>query len=89
MGLYYRIWMDSIARLRSRESNKDNWQIKSMISMSVAMMFNFVLLMVILQRQFLGYYFYELHFPFLSGFENYIFTILFFYASPCVIINYV
>jgi hypothetical protein len=88
MGLYYRIWVDSITRLRSREVNKDNWQIKSMIAMSISMMFNLLLLMAILQREVLGYYFYELNMPFLSDFENYIFTMLLLFLLPCVIINY-
>ncbi len=88
MRLYYRIWIDSITRLKSRESNKHNWQLKSMISMSIAMTFNFVLLMMILQRQVFGYYFYELNISFFTSFENYIFTMLFLYISPCVIVNY-
>jgi hypothetical protein len=88
MGIYYRIWMDLITRLWLKESTKNNWQLKSMISMSIAMTFNFVLLMIILQRQVLGYYFYELNISFLSSFENYIFTMLFLYASPCIIVNY-
>jgi hypothetical protein len=88
MGLYYRIWVDSITRLRSRKSNKDDWQIKSMITMSIAMTFNFVLFMVIIQKEVLGFYFYELNFPILSGFENYIFTMLILYLLPGVIVNY-
>ena len=88
MGLYYRIWVDFIIRLRSRDENKKNWQLTSMITMSVAMTFNSVLFMSILQRNVLHYYFYEINISFLSGFENYIFTILILYILPCVIINY-
>lgn len=88
MGIYYRIWVDCITRLKSREANKDNWQVKSMVIMSTAMVFNLVLLMIILQKQILGYYFYELNVYFLSGHENYILTMLVLYISPCVIVNY-
>jgi hypothetical protein len=88
MGLYYRIWVDCITRLRSREVNKDNWQLKSMLTMSSAMTFNLVLVMVIIQREVLGYFFYELNVNSFSGYENYIFTMLILYALPCVIINY-
>jgi len=88
MGLYYRIWVDCITRLRSIEANKDNWQTKGIIAMSTAMTFNFVLLMVIIQKNILDYYFYEINIPILSGFQNYILTILILYFLPCVIINY-
>ena len=88
MKLYYRIWVDCITRLRSIEANKDNWQIKGIITMSTAMTFNFVLLMVIIQKNILDYYFYEINIPILSGFQNYILTILILYFLPCVIINY-
>jgi len=88
MGLYYRIWVDYITRLRSREENKNNWQLKSMIFMSIAMTFNFVLFMVLLQRQILGYYFYEINISFLSGHMNYILTMLILFILPCVILNY-
>ena len=88
MGLYYRIWVDCITRLRSIEANKDNWQIKGIVMMSTAMTFNFVLLMIIFQKNILDYIFYEINIPVLSGFQNYILTILILYFLPCVIINY-
>ena len=88
MGLYCRIWVDCITRLRSIEANKDNWQTIGIVSMSTAMTFNFVLLMVIIQKNILDYYFYEINIPVLSGFQNYILTILILYFLPCVIINY-
>ena len=88
MGLYYRIWVDCITRLRSIEANKDNWQTIGIVSMSTAMTFNFVLLMVIFQKNILDYIFYEINIPVLSGFQNYILTILILYFLPCVIINY-
>jgi len=88
MGLYYRIWVDFIIRLRSREANKNNWQLTSILAMSIAMAFNFILLMAILQRQVFGYYFYEINISFLSGHENYILTMLILYVLPCVFINY-
>ena len=88
MSIYYRIWVDCITRLKSREANKDNWQAKSMVIMSTAMVFNLVLLMIILQKQILGYYFYELNVSFLSAHENYILTMLVLYILPCVVVNY-
>ena len=87
MGLYYRIWVDLITR--AQDVNKNNWQSKSMLTMSIAMTFNFVLFMLILQREVLGYFFYELNIPSFTSFENYIFTMLILYILPCVILNYI
>jgi len=56
--------------------------------MTFAMTFNFVLVMVVLQREILSFYFYELNFPFLSGFANYILTIVVLYVFPCFGLNY-
>ena len=88
MGLYYRIWVDCITRLRSREELKKNWHLKSMIFMSISMTFNFVLFMALLQRQILGSYFYKLEMSFLSNYVNNVLTILILFILPCVILNY-
>jgi len=88
MGLYYRIWVDFIIRLKSREVNKNNWKLTSMIAMSITMTFNFVLFMAILQRHVLGCYFYKLNLQFFSSFENNVFSILVLFLLPCVAINY-
>jgi hypothetical protein len=45
--------------------------------------------MLILQREVLGYFFYELNIPSFTSFENYIFTMLILYILPCVILNYI
>jgi len=88
MGLYYRIWVDSIMRLLSKEASRKNWQLKSIATISVAMTFNFVLLMTIIQKVILNCYFYEFNLPVFSNYENYIFTLLFLYFLPCVVVNY-
>ena len=88
MKIYYKIWVDCITRMKSVESNKSNWKFKGIVFMSLAMTLNLVLIMVVLQREVLGYYFYELNLPFLTGLMNYIFTILLLYLLPCVLINY-
>jgi len=88
MGLYYRIWVDFIVRLRSKEINKNNWKSKSLIFMTISMTFNLALLMSILQKHILSYYFYKLEIPFLSNYENNIITILVLFISPCFIVNY-
>ena len=74
--------------MRSVESNKSNWKVKGIIFMSLAMTLNFVLIMVVLQREVLGFNFYEINLPSLTGFVNFVFTILLLYIFPCVFINY-
>jgi membrane protein YdbS with pleckstrin-like domain len=88
MRYYYWIWVDCIIRLRSIETNKDNWQIKSQIAMSIAMTFNFLLIMAILQRNILEMYFYKINIPILSSLANNALTILILFFLPCVVINY-
>ena len=58
-----------------------------MIVMTSAMTFNSVFIMVILQRELVGY-FYEISIPGLSGFLNYILTILTLYVIPIATANY-
>jgi hypothetical protein len=88
MGLYYRIWVDFIVKLNSRDVNKNNWQLTSIIAMSIAMTFNLVLFMAILQRHVLGHYFYKLNLPLFSSLENSIFSIFILFLLPCTVINY-
>lgn len=88
MRLYYRIWVDCLKRLKSSEAGKNNWQIKSIIAMSLPMTFNFVLLMSIFQKQVLGLYFYKVHISLFSDYVNNILTILILFIIPCLIINY-
>ena len=89
MSLYYRIWVDCILRLKSLPKNKEDWQLKSMSIMSTAMAMNLVLIMIILQKGVLDYYFYEINIPFLSDFVNYMLTMLILYFSPGVLLNYI
>jgi hypothetical protein len=88
MIFFYHIWVDCIDRLQSVEAGSENWKWKSMLIMSISMVFNLLTAMVILQTQVFGYFFYEINTDFLSGEQNYVLTILILYVSPCVCINY-
>jgi len=88
MRLYYKIWVDFITRLRLIDGSKDNWELTSMITMSVAMTFNLISVMSILQRHIFHYYFFKLSLPFFSSFENNIFSILILFLLPCSVINH-
>lgn len=87
MGIYYRIWVDFIARLRSKEINKNNWKSKSMIIMTFSMTLNFALLLSIIQKHFLSYFYY-LNLSFLSNYTNNILTLLILFIFPCITFNY-
>ena len=89
MIFFYHIWVDCIDRLQSVEAGSENWKWKSMLIMSISMVFNLLTAMVILQTQVFGYFFYEINTAFLSGEQNYILTILILYVSPCVVRNHV
>lgn len=88
LNIYYKIWVDCIIRVQSIKANKDDWQMKAMFIMSVSMVFNLLLVMLPLQRNVFGRFFYDVKIAGLSGFENYILTMIFLYILPCVGLNY-
>jgi len=88
MSLYYKIWVDGITRIRSLPKNKENWQLKIMSVMSIAMTFNFALFMAILQRNVLNFYFYKLELTFLPERESNAVSFIILFLVPCIVINY-
>ena len=50
LDFYYRIWVDGIVKMRSLPRNKGMWKFYGMVFMTLAMSFNLLLLMAILQR---------------------------------------
>lgn len=89
LGLYYRIWVDLITRAKSRPESKDSWALPSMIFMSISMTLNLLLIMTILQKHILGYYFYYIELNFLPVYLNNIISFIILFILPCVAINYV
>jgi|ERR1035437_522173 hypothetical protein len=87
LGLYYRIWVDSIARARSLEANKDNWPLITMTYMSISMSLNFILIMTILEHV-LSFNFYDIKFDSLPKIIGNIFSFMILFVVPCVVINY-
>jgi|SRR5690606_2282600 len=88
LGLYYRIWVDFIKRVKSQPANKHNWEARAFISMTMAMAMNFVLIMTILEGPILHLYFYKIEFIYLplriSNTLNYILL----FILPCAAANY-
>ena len=88
MGLYYRIWVDCIFRAQQNPANKGNWKLGSLLIMTAAMTFNFMLIMTILERHVFKRTVYDLHFPFLPDSANSVLYFIILYYFPCLIANY-
>jgi len=93
MRIYYKIWVDCILRLRSQKQNKETWQEKSMIIMTTAMTFNFMLFMAIFEKHILGFSFYKFTIsspnivPVVEGADG-ILNFLVLFVLPCFVVNY-
>lgn len=90
MNLYYKIWVNCILKARSQPQNKSNWKLFTMIFMSMAMAINLAVFMAILQRNILGYSFYDFKISFLEG-TRIGSTISFFilFLLPPLMVNYI
>jgi len=88
IGFYYRVWVDCIVSGKQQPANKQNWAAGSMIFMSMAMSFNLVMSVILLQKYAFGYYFYKLNFSFLPAYASNLFSYIILFILPCVLINY-
>jgi len=89
MWVYYRIWMDFIHRVKLQPvANRRNWKLRCMISMTLAMAFNLVLVMTILEKFVFKRYFYKIEFPYLPVRVNNVLSYLILFILPCALMNY-
>lgn len=89
LGIYYRIWIDGIARINLQsEEKKKNWQSTLMMAMTLAMTFNFALIVLFVEKYLIGNYFYKLNFSFLPEKIANILSNLILFFLPCLILNY-
>ena len=88
LRLYYRIWVDFITRARARAENEGSWAWRSMVFMSLAMMFNLMLGMTLFEKYYLGFYFYHIDLNFLPKFLSNVINGIVLYTLPCVLMNY-
>ncbi len=89
MEFYYKIWVDTIIRIKSQPKNNDNWKFLSIVYISMAMALNLIIIMGILQKNILNKSFYNLNLNFFAGtkLDALIeFIILFF--MPMILLNY-
>ncbi len=87
--LYYKIWVDTIVKIKAQPQNEGRWKVLSFVFISMAMALNFIMIISILQRNVLGKTFYNLDIDFFPGAKLDAllkFTILF--LLPVVIVNY-
>lgn len=88
IGLYYRIWADCIKRGKSRPENKDNWQVVSMIFMSMAMTLNLALLLILLQEYIFEDFFYLIIIQSIPEVLSDAISFVVLFIFPCFLINY-
>lgn len=88
IGIYYRIWIDCLKRARLQPASKHNWYVGSMIFMTMAMAFNLVVIMTILEKYVFHFYFYKINVPFFPVYVNNVFSYIFLFIFPCAAINY-
>ncbi len=88
LGLYYKIWVDCIVRMKQQPENKQNWRTKTMIFMTLSMSANFILVMTILEKHVFRNYFYKIDFSFLPTRLNNLLAYLFLFILPCITLNY-
>lgn len=88
MSLYYRIWVDCIIRAKQQPANKNNWKVGTLFYMTMAMSFDFILIMTILERHILKRTIYDIDFPFFPERANAALSFIFLFFLPCLVINY-
>lgn len=87
-NLFYLIWVDCITSGMKNPANNGKWKVMAMIFMTVAMTSNLLLLLTILQKHILGYYFYWFDIEFLPQYLSNILTYSILFVLPCVCVNY-
>lgn len=88
MRLYYLIWVDLIIRAKTQPANKNNWQVMTLLYMSVVMAVDLLFLMVILQEV-MGYYFYTLEIQMLPHAIGGIISFIILFVVPPLVLNYI
>lgn len=89
LHVYYKIWVDCISKACSIPTNKNNWKGFTMIFMSMAMSLNFALFIAILQRNILGFSFYNININIFPGTKLDAFVCFFIlFILPNILLNY-
>ncbi len=86
---YYAIWVDGLKKLKSLPRNTGMWKFYGMTFISLAMTFNLMLIMLILENYVFGQAFYTARFYIFSNpVANILFRFIILFLAPPLIINY-
>jgi hypothetical protein len=89
MKLYYKIWVDTLVRVKAQPQNKGRWKTLSFVFISIAMALNFITIISILQRNVLGATFYNLEIDVFPGTKlDALLKFVILFLLPVVIVNY-
>ena len=90
MTIYYRIWVDCIARAKSIPANQANWKFFTLLFMSIAMAIDFAVLMSFVQKVLLRSYFYKLNVDLFQGTKvDALISGLILFVLPMISLNYI
>lgn len=88
-NLYYKIWMDLIAKASVNPKFKDSWKVYSLVLMSMAMALNIGFVIAVFQRKILKSYLYKIEFNvFSNSILNNFLSALILFILPVVLVNY-
>lgn len=89
MKLYYKIWVDTMAKIKSQPQNKGRWKTLSFVFISMAMALNFITFISILQRNILRKNFYNIYIDIFPGTKlDALLKFVILFLAPVIIVNY-
>lgn len=86
--MYYSIWVDCLLRIKAQPSNQRDWRVKSMVLMTAAMTFNWLLVINVTEFAIVGRPFYEINFYFLPDELGTLLEFFILFIAPWLIVNY-
>jgi hypothetical protein len=87
MRLFYLIWVDIILRVKSQPVNKNDWQLKSLAYMTVAMALDFFFIITYIEV-ILGYNFYDFKIPIIPQEIGDPISFVILFVGPPLLLNY-
>jgi succinate dehydrogenase hydrophobic anchor subunit len=89
MNLYFKIWVDTIIKIRKNPLRKEDWKWMIQIYMAIAMALNLMFLLAILQRNIFNFSFYDIEINlFSSKILNNLLSGFILFFLPFLLINY-
>jgi hypothetical protein len=86
MRIYYLIWVDCIRK--ARQANPTMWKVITMAMMTMAMCFNFLLILTIIEQAIIGHSLYRLDLGPPEGKAKDVLEFVIQFSAPWLILNY-